>query len=267
MAKTGKNCERLFAILLLSGTVAPAFAESSAQAPRQDKQPRQVLESSESSEVYGPPNLLKTFPTPFTISPEGASQNGGQAAGGLEPIGISASSDSRNRFDSPLRRSLSEKLVPSRLYLPGRMILGKSAEFIVKGKPGTHVAIAMADKNSGAKPVLGRPIRLGSDRRLVTLGTIPDTGVLGLFVDTPIQGDLIGQKLYFEAALWTKPDMSDIEIAATVPSESGSSTDNSVLVGADFTPKRGIRIVQDNAVPMSQREASSTASTLGSGKP
>lgn len=247
-------------ILLSSAIMASAAAFAETDTPSSPP-------SQQAGEIYGPPNLLKTFPTPFTIAPETASASGQAGAGLFGPIGISEDAASRSNYTSPMRRSLSEKLVPSRLYLPGRMVIGKTAEFIVKGKPGSHVAIAMADKNGGAKPVLGRAIRLGADRRLVTLGTIPDTGVLGLYIETPIQGDLIGQKLYFEAALWTKKDMSDIEIAATVPSESESSTDNSVLVGAEFTPKRGIRIVQDNAVPMSQRDASSTAATLGSGKP
>ncbi|MFX5656415.1 hypothetical protein ABTE24_19780, partial [Acinetobacter baumannii] len=86
------------------------------------------------------------------------------------------------------------------------MSLGKVAEFTVKGKPGQWVALAMADKDSGAKPVFGHKLRLGSDRKLVAVAKIPENSdVVKLLVETPIQGDLVGSNLYFEAALWSNP--------------------------------------------------------------
>lgn len=176
-------------------------------------------------------------------------------AQGVKPISLGAS-DTGSALAlprRPSRLSLADRLVPSRLYLPGRMVLGKLAEFTIKGKPGSFVAIAMADRNSGAKPINGISIRLGPDRKVVAIGKIPESGVVTLTVETPIQGDLIGQFLYFEAALWTKDDMSDVQIASTVTSETEGAAGNGVVIAQEVTHKRGIHIVPDAAVPLTQR--------------
>ncbi len=131
--------------------------------------------------------------------------------------------------------------------------MGKLAEFTIKGKPGASVAIAMADRNTGAKPINGISIRLGPDRKVVAIGKIPDNGVLTLTVDAPIQGDLIGQFLYFEAALWSKDDMSDAQIATTVTSEGEGAAGNGVVMAQEVTHKRGINLVPESAVPLTQR--------------
>ncbi len=206
---------------------------------------------------YGPPNLLKTMKTPFaTGGKEDPEQTG--AASAMAPINIGSST---NRH-----LSLSQRLVPSRLYLPGRMVLGKSCEFTIKAKPKSWVAIAMADKNSGANPILGHKIKLGADRKLVALGEIPESGVLNLFVETPIQGDLVGSCLYFEAAIWSKPDFSDVEFAVAVPSEGqGKENENGVLIAAESDQKKGIKIVPENQVmsPLMQRAGSSLGNNIG----
>jgi hypothetical protein len=87
------------------------------------------------------------------------------------------------------------------------MLLGQTSRFTVKAKPGMIVAIAMADRDKGAKPIAGHDLRLGSDRKVVAISKIPDTGVAEIFVETPIEGDLIGQYLFFEAAVWSKADL------------------------------------------------------------
>ncbi len=176
----------------------------------------------------------------------------------MTPINLSGST---NR-----RLSLSQRLVPSRLYLPGRMVLGRSCEFTIKAKPKSWVAIAMADKNSGANPIMGHKIKLGADRKLVALGEIPESGVLNLFVETPIQGDLVGSCLYFEAAIWSKPDCSDVEFAAAVPSEGqGKENENGVLIAAESDQKKGIKIVPNSAImsPLMQKAGSSLGSNIG----
>jgi hypothetical protein len=142
-----------------------------------------------------------------------------------------------------------QRLGQARLYLPDKMCLGRTCEFTVKGKPHSWVAIAMADKNEGAKPINGHPIRLGSDRKVVAIGQIPDSGVRTLNIETPIQGDLIGSSLYFEAAIWSKDDMSDVEIAATIPSEGTAKESNGVLIAAEPDTKRGIRLVPQTSIP------------------
>jgi hypothetical protein len=193
------------------------------------------------AEEYGPPNLFKTMKTPFGTA--GKEEPEARESSALAPIGISGG-NSRHL-------SLTQRLVPTRLYLPGKMVLGRSCEFTVKAKPGSWVALAMADKSSGAKPIMGHTVKLGSDRKLVALGQVPDTGVITLNVETPVQGDLIGQSLYFEAAIWSKPDFSDIEFPTAMRYEGqGKENDNGVLIAAEGDTKKGIKIVP-NTTPMS----------------
>ena len=209
-------------------------------------------------EVFGPPNLLKTMPTPF-----GAAVESGQASkSDTAALTIQAAA-------AAPRSPLSRRLLPCRVYLPGRVVIGKPAEFVVKGRPGNYAAVAMADKNSGAKPICAHEIRLGSDRKMMTLGRIPESGVLSLFVDIPIQGDLIGQHLYFETVVWSCADFSDLEIAAPVKSEIGDDDRehvNGVVVRAEADQKRGIRFVPDSGIPLHQRSKAGSPS-LDSGRP
>lgn len=208
--------------------------------------------SAGADEVYGPVNLLKTMRTPFG----GGSDSGDSTQSVLEPLKVQPQGGN----------TLAGRLLAPRLYLPGRMTLGSTAEFIIKGRPGYWAALAMADKNSGAKPVYGHVLHLGPDRKLVSLGQIPDSGVLSLVIDTPIEGDLIGEMWYFEAAIWSTPDFSDLELATPVVSESTAirQYSNGVVVSAEPDHKRGIRIVPDSAVQLRQVRG---ATSLDSGRP
>lgn len=224
------------------------------------------LAANAADEQAGPHNLLKELKTPFGGA-SGKQEDGPRALDTTAPIEIAP------QHESPLRRSLSDRLVPVRLYLPGRLVIGKPAEFVIKGRAGYWAALAMAEKDSGAKPIYGHAIRLGADRKVVSVGKIPESGVLSLTIETPIQGDLIGQQLYFEAAVWSKDDMSDVQIAAPVTSEgpaaqtSGSGVSvNGVLVAAEADQKRGIRLVPETSVQMMGRQ-SPDSHTLDSGRP
>lgn len=208
------------------------------------------------AEEYGPPNLLKTMKTPFGTA--GKEEPEEHETSELAPIGISGGHGRH--------LSLSQRLVPTRLYLPGRMILGRSCEFTVKAKPNSWVALAMADKSSGAKPIMGHTVHLGPDRKLVALGQVPETGVINLNVETPIQGDLIGQNLYFEAVIWSKPDFSDLEFATAVRYEGqGKENDNGVLIAAEGDTKKGIKIVPNTAPlsPLLNNSGSSLGNNIG----
>jgi hypothetical protein len=212
------------------------------------------LPASGADEVFGPTNLLKTMATPF-----GAPRaSGDESTAGLEKFTLQTGG-----------RSLMNRLLPPRLYLPGRMVIGSTAEFIVKGRPGAWVALAMADKDSGAKPIYGHQIKLGPDRKVVSINQIPEGGVVSLVIDTPIQGDLIGQYWFFEAAVWSKPDFSDIEIATPVASEAqpglaGHERLNGVLVAAEPTKKKWVRFAPEGAVPLQQVRGSTS---LDAGRP
>jgi len=198
--------------------------------------------------------LLKTMSTPFnTANLENSAGDGANSSLSLRPGG------------SPLRNSLLSRIAANRVFLPGTMVIGKPAEFVVKGRPGSHVAIAMADKDSGAKPIGPITLRLGPDRKLVAAGTIPESGLLTLIVDMPIQGDLIGQPVFFETVVWQKPDFSDVELASPVKSESAAEIAdkaNAIIVAGEKNQKRGLRFVPDSGVPQDQQNAG-----LDSGRP
>ena len=184
---------------------------------------------------------MKTYSTPYNTQASDSAQ------------------DQNYTFQSgnTLRSRLAGRLgSATRVYLPGKMLIGKPCDFVVRGRPGSNVAIAMADKDSGAKPLFGHTLRLGPDRKLVAAGTIPETGVLTLTVDMPIQGDLIGLPVFFETAVWQKADFSDMELATPVKSvteQELTEKSNAVLVSEEKSQKRGLRFVPDSAVPLHQR--------------
>ena len=73
---------------------------------------------------------------------------------------------------------------------------------------------------------------------------------------------MVGQNLYFEAAIWSKPDFSDIEFATPVRYEGqGKDNDNGVLIAAEGDTKKGIKIVP-NTAPLSPL-LNSSGSSLG----
>ncbi len=192
------------------------------------------------ADVYGPPDILKTMPTPFGSAAAASAKDEAEADSETAPIGVTHGNDS-------LSRRLTRRISAPRLYMPGTMVLGEVAEFTIHGPGGSWVALAMADKNSGSKPTCGHTLRLGPDRKLVALAKIPEGGVTKLLVETPIEGDLVGSSLFFEAALWSKPDFSDVEFAQCIASNApdGNSETNGVLIAGQPGKKSGIRFIPD----------------------
>ena len=77
---------------------------------------------------------------------------------------------------------------------------------------------------------------------------------------------MIGQCLYFEAAIWSKPDCSDVEFAAAVPSEGqGKENGNGVLIAAEADQKKGIKIVPESQVgsPLMRKAGTSLGNNIG----
>ena len=191
-------------------------------------------------ELYGP-EKPKTVKTPFG---EGDSKKGDEPSDSLGTIEIG------NNHETG-RRGLGERLgsLQSKLYLPDKMVLGRVAEFTIKGKPGKWVAIAMADKDSGSKPILGHNLRLGPDRKVMVTARLPASGVANLLVECPVEGDLVGSYLYFEAAVWSEDNMQDMELAQCVVSESKKPNFNGVLIQPQFEQKKGVRIIPTTTSP------------------
>jgi hypothetical protein len=200
------------------------------------------VRAAEGGEVFGPakPVVIKT---PFSPAAKGDDDHLG--ADSLVPIEISPNAPTG-------RRSLIERMTLSRLYLPERMVLGRVAEFTVKAKPGKWVAIAMADKDTGSKPVLGHPLRLGPDRKVVGTIKVPESGLATISVECPVEGDLVGSFLYFEAAVWSDDNMNDMEIAQCVSTESKGPGFNGVLIEPQFEAKKGVKIIPTSVGPFTK---------------
>jgi hypothetical protein len=199
-------------------------------------------QSAEEGEAFGPAKPI-AIKTPFNTPANADSDHLG--ADSLTPIEISPNAPTG-------RRSIANRLTQSRLYLPERMVLGRVADFTVKAKPGKWVAIAMADKDNGSKPVLGHPLRLGPDRKVVGTVKVPESGLATISVECPIEGDLIGSFLYFEAAVWSDDKMNDMEIAQCVSTESKGAGFNGVLIEQQFELKKGVKIIPTSVGPFTK---------------
>lgn len=223
-----------------------------------------AAQAQEKREEFGPPNLLK-MKTPFGIGGSGSAEEDDSANAKSDPlftpISLGKSSPSLKLIE------FKKKSSSTMMCLPERMTIGHTAKFTVKGKPGSNVAIAMADRDSGAKPLLGNPIRLGPDRKVVSVGSIGENGLAELYIATPIEGDMIGQYLFFEAAVWSKADMSDTQIAQTMAFDKERGNGNGVMVADEAKEKKhGIKFGATSGVPMYQD--TSGANTQGaSGQP
>ncbi len=182
-------------------------------------------------EAVGPSNLMQTLRTPFGST---NSQEKDQTASdeiSLEPIAI-------NQSTLASRLGLKDRLNAPCLFLPDRLILGKSSEFTIKGPPAAYVAIAMADKNTGAKPIYGQKLRLGPDRKVMAVGQIPPSGVLSLYIETPIEGDMVDSSFFFEAAVWSQPDFKDLQMARVVAVQKNGTEENGAIVSEEVERKK-----------------------------
>jgi len=219
------------------------------------------------AEEFGPPNLLRTLKTPFGLAGSGQDDDGEANAkikGDplFQPISLGKAPPSRVAIE------FKKKSSSNIMCLPERITIGHSAKFTVRGKPGSYVAIAMADRDSGAKPLLGNPIRLGPDRKVMTVGTIGENGLAELYITAPIEGDMIGQYLFFEAAVWSKPDLSDAQIAQTMAFDTEHGSGNGVMVGDEAKEKKhGIKFGATSGVPMYQDNSGASNTAGASGQP
>lgn len=110
------------------------------------------------------------------------------------------------------------------VYLPSKLIIGQENIFVVKGKPGSKVSLAVSNTNRGAKPLFGNKLRLGNTEETFE-ETMPATGVLEIKYNVPDDESLVDKIKYFEVAIWKKSDFSDMKLAVSI-SPSGRETKN-----------------------------------------
>jgi hypothetical protein len=221
-------------------------------------------------EVYGPTNMLKTLHNPFRGTQESESTDNSNSSAIDSPISIDEPSNESTT--AMTMRSLSQRLAPPILYLPGYLTMGKPAEFVVKGKPDYYAALAMAEKDSGAKPIYGQVIHVGPDRKVVSVGKIPKSGLLHLSIEAPFEGDMVGLPEYFVVAVWSKEDFSDLQIAIPVRNElegtqAKGNFGNGVIMSASEDMVKKDPLVIHETPETNLQHMQFTGSHLDSGRP
>ncbi|MGD9582015.1 MAG: hypothetical protein AB7V50_11640 [Vampirovibrionia bacterium] len=122
------------------------------------------------------------------------------------------------------------------VYLPSKLIIGQENIFIVKGKAGSKVSLAVSNSNTGAAPLFGNKLRLGKTEETIE-DVIPATGVLEIKYNVPQDDSLVDTIKYFEVAIWKKQDYTDMKIAVSI-SPSGRETNNNGITIA-YPPSSG----------------------------
>lgn len=134
----------------------------------------------------------------------------------------------------------------SEVFMPSKLVLGKDNKFIVRGKPGSKVSLAVSSSSYGAKPINGLNVRLGETEQTIE-SIISSTGVVELIYNVPQDETLLGQTKYFEVAVWTKSDFGDISMAKSI-SASGRETLNNGLKIV-LPPETGKRPTFEPTIP------------------
>lgn len=114
------------------------------------------------------------------------------------------------------------------VFLPSKLVIGEGGTFVVKGTPGAKVSLAVSNSNRGANPLMGHKLRLGETETTIE-AVISPTGAVEINYPVPDDQALISKIKFFEVAIWTKDDFSDLTIARTI-SPAGKETLNNGIV-------------------------------------
>jgi len=117
----------------------------------------------------------------------------------------------------------------AQVYKPTKLIIGKENIFIIKGKAGSFVSLAYSYSNKGSQEFYGQELRLGSDFKTIE-GVIPSNGLLELRMNLPKDNTLALKTMFFEVAVWTKKDFSDVELAIIIAPNGRETDSNDILV-------------------------------------
>lgn len=120
------------------------------------------------------------------------------------------------------------------VYYPPRLVIGKDNKFVIKGKPGSKVSLAVSSAGHGSPPMYGQSLRLGQIEQTIE-GEIPPTGVLEMIYSLPSDEQLIDQTKFVEVALWQDESFKDIEIARIYSATGRATDDNSLVIAAPPT--------------------------------
>lgn len=115
------------------------------------------------------------------------------------------------------------------VYLPSKLIIGEGGTFVVKGTPGAHVSLAVSNSNRGANPLMGNKLRLGETETTIEAVVSP-TGAVEIQYPLPDDPSLISKVKFFEVAVWTKEDFSDLVIAKTISPAGKQTLHNGIVI-------------------------------------
>lgn len=120
------------------------------------------------------------------------------------------------------------------VYKPTRLIIGQENKVLIKAEPGSCISLAYSESNTGAAPLYGQKLRLGSDLK-TTEGIVPQNGLLELSIMLPDNKEFEGKTFYIEVAVWKNKDFSDIQLAKIVAPSGRETSSNSIV--AALPPK------------------------------
>lgn len=131
---------------------------------------------------------------------------------------------------SPIQRAsllLNKKY--SKLYKPTKLLIGQESTFKVVAEPNSYVALLYSFADSGAEPINGKILRLGSNYKMVK-GIVPENGILNLALEIDNDKKLIGKKIYIETITSKDQEFKDFELAKIMGSNAREISYNWIVI-------------------------------------
>lgn len=123
------------------------------------------------------------------------------------------------------------RIKSAEIYKPSKLIIGEETGFVIKADPGTYVTLVFSGESSGAAPVYGQNLRIGTVFDKVE-GIVGEKGIIELKLKIPEEKTLGGKIIYFEALTWQQKDLSDLATARIMGID-GKETYNNALIMAN----------------------------------
>ncbi len=111
---------------------------------------------------------------------------------------------------------------PPQLYLPSQILPGRTAVFTIKAKPGKEVELILSSQSDGTD--VGKST-------VEKTGTVPKSGVLEMPIQIPGNPDLLGDRQFVEAIVWSANNKSDVQKAQIIQHTGEIAKQNIVFVG------------------------------------
>lgn len=121
------------------------------------------------------------------------------------------------------------------VYLPSQLLPGEPATFTVKAKPGQFVKLILSSYAQGLELDNGVALRVGTPT-VEGGATVPESGVVEITVTIPDSYEVLGDKQFVEAVVWSNPDQSDAQVSKVVDNSGLTTQSNYVAIGTPADP-------------------------------